>query len=309
MGSVRSGMPGIDYSKWDKICCSDDSESELPEKPTVTHLQYPSRVTIGNNGVHVETSAPEAAATPFGGAGSTSNKTPPVDCSSAQSVLNDKAGSAVAALSSHCCHSNDAGRDSDGVGDEDDDILYKSLTHNGGREEDSHIWSQTRDTATVGFILPSMSIRAKDVHSFRIEAEEQSNRTSMNVISFGIRGIEVKYRHVLRYPVKLDEDILDGCWALHSLKKHSLRILVVQLVKETMAIGVTLWWDRCFVSDRTIIDTTKISDRNDGSATRAQTFRESWQEAHEEFKRRMAERRNAPRIIDDDDLEDNADGG
>ncbi|ORC92223.1 Low complexity protein [Trypanosoma theileri] len=287
-------MSGIDYSKWDKLSDSsasdnddndnnyDNNEGKVTGDPRVTQLQYPSRVTIGPDGIHMETMPPKATVSPFGKTNATTTTTVPVQSS--------------AIKTSQDVYKNEQ--------EEEDEMMYFNLTRNGGCEGDSHLWSQTRDTATVSFILPTMETKAKDICNFRLIAEEQQDRTSVCVLSFSLRGIEGERRYVFRYPVKVDEDIVDGCWQLHSLPTRSLRLLIVQLVKEPVAMGMSLWWDKCFVTDQTVIDTRKIADRNNGAAARAEEFKKVWDQAHEEFKKRIDERQQKPIIIDNEEEEE-----
>ncbi|CBH14751.1 hypothetical protein, conserved [Trypanosoma brucei gambiense DAL972] len=329
-------MPGIDYSKWDKICDSDDSgsgDSATPGKPRVTQLEYPSRVTISSSGVHMVNTPSQATVSPFreplSGSNNKNNNNEsrgaplPAWTSSSSNAVD---GGGIIGASSASAHNCDSPARSGGVpcgdkytprcnddsdGESEDHMMYNNLIRNGGREGESHIWSQTRDTVSVSFILPNMNTKAKDIQNFSLEEEEQPNHTSSCVISFSVKGDGGRRRYVLRYPVKVDEDTVEGCWSLHSLPAYPLRLLVVQLVKESMALGMTLWWDRCFIADQTIIDTTKISERNGADATRAEAFRQSWEKAHEEFKRRMIEQREKRCVIDeecDSDVEDDNGG-
>ncbi|RNF11792.1 Low complexity protein [Trypanosoma conorhini] len=288
-------MPGVDYSKWDKFCDSDDSggdEGAKSGRPCVTRLQYPSRVTVGPGGVHMEASPPLATASPFtGGSGAAAAAAtaradpapggkPPSQQGAPKEVKDDAEAEA-----------------------EEDEMMYNNLTRNGGRERDSHLWSQTRDTASVSFILPSMATKAKDIVNFRLCAEERPDGGSVCVLTFSTRGVEEERRCVFRYPVKLDSDVVEGCWQLHSLPSRSLRLMVVQLVKEPVAVGMSLWWDRCFVTDRTTVDTRTLADRSGAEALRGEQFQRAWHQAHEEFKKRIKEPHGRPPIIAEEEEE------
>ncbi|KAG8348795.1 hypothetical protein TRVL_00380 [Trypanosoma vivax] len=302
-------MPGIDYSKWNKICDSDDSDEENRiGKPSVTRLEYPSRVTLAPDGVRVDVVPPQATVSPFKG-----ERRPTVACGvpmhSAGCVASEcKASSnstghspstfpcAQTAVGEAKCVNEDKDKDED-----EDRMMYQNLTRNGGCEARSHLWSQTRDTASVSFIMPSMQTRAKDIYNFRIFTEEQSNHSSAYFIAFGVKGAAGEHRFQLRYSVKVDEEVVEGCWQLHTLATMSLRLLVVQLVKEPLGLGMFLWWDRCFVTDTTVVDTTKISGRSSSETKRAEGFRESWAKAHDEFRRWVTERQERRLSCDDSD--------
>ncbi|EKF31642.1 hypothetical protein MOQ_004517 [Trypanosoma cruzi marinkellei] len=281
----RDMTSGIDYSKWEKFCESDESDGSdgAPgNKPRITRLKYPSRVTVGPNGVHMENTPPIATTSPFNeGIDGTINK------KTATAATTTTNTSSVMGPHSQQNTRKDVRRDDEA---EEDEMMYHNLTRNGGREGQSHLWSQTRDTASVSFILPSMSTRAKEIMNFRLYSEEQPDRTSACVLTFGVKGVEGERRFVFRYPIKVDNDVVEGCWQLHSLHSKSLRLMVVQLVKESVAVGMALWWDRCFVTDQTTVDTRTLVDRSGSEAVRGEQFQRAWEEAHEEFKKRVNER-------------------
>ncbi|KAF8299024.1 hypothetical protein TcYC6_0068590 [Trypanosoma cruzi] len=279
-------MSGIDYSKWEKFCDSDESDGsdEAPgNEPRITRLRYPSRVTVGPNGVHMENTPPIATTSPFKeGIDATVNK------NTAAAATTTTNTASVMGPHSQQNTREDVRRDEEA---EEDEMMYHNLTRNGGREGQSHLWSQTRDTASVSFILPSMNTRAKEIMNFRLYSEEKPDRTSVCVLTFGVKGVEGDRRCVFRYPIKVDNDVVEGCWQLHSLHSKSLRLMVVQLVKESVAVGMALWWDRCFVTDQTTVDTRTLVDRSGSEALRGEQFQRAWNEAHEEFKKRVNEGR------------------
>ncbi|KEG10919.1 Low complexity protein [Trypanosoma grayi] len=294
-------MSGIDYSKWDKFCESDESDGSegASGRPSVTRLQYPSRVTVGPNGVHMETVPPKATASPFNGTSDVTLTNCAIPTTTASA-----ADAAASCNSSVVPPSVPKSRQDDEM--EEDEMMYRNLTRNGAHEGESHIWSQTQDTASVSFILPTMQTKGKDIYNFRLCAEEQPDRTSLCVLSFGVRGLQGERRFVFRYPVKVDDEVVEGCWQLHSLTTKSMRLMVVQLVKEPVGVGMSLWWDKCFLTDQTTVDTTKISGRSDAAAARAEQFQKTWEEAHAEFKNRISERQGRQIIIEG---ADNCEGG
>ncbi|KAK7195720.1 hypothetical protein NESM_000502300 [Novymonas esmeraldas] len=327
-------MRGIDYSKWDKLNCStsssgssrssadvdenvDDEEGAYRDSggaPKVTRLQYPSRVTLGPNGVQLDQAPPAASASPFAGAA----PRPPVQhpAPSSSTSGHDAGESAKvgdsAAMATVCGGVDDA--------EDDEDLLFESLARNGGREGAHHWWTQTEDTATVSFLVP-WETTGKSVTLFRLyETQEKeegalercrahleihispSPPTPVAAASARLTGppspaAPLCIHGVLRFPVKLTEDLIDGCWQLHRMPKRHLRLLVVQLFKEPVGHGMTLWWDRCFTTDTqsVIADPHAIPDRVrraatvPGSSEKAAQFRQVWAEAHEEFRRRRGE--------------------
>ncbi|GET92768.1 hypothetical protein, conserved [Leishmania tarentolae] len=334
-------MPGIDYSKWDKLTdsCSStsdtDSEGYRDEKenhgsgraPQVTRLEYPSRVILGPNGVQLEQVPPQASASPFRGTSAAPQETHDGSVAAATCQINGAPPYAQPHTGAQQNNShpadNRSGRQDDeqermDATDDDEDLLYESLARNGGREGFHHWWTQTEDTVTVSFLVP-WETKGKWVTKFRLyeapsetapESELHQAHLEIAIQAPPARPMSASggppappaphlIHEVFRYPVKLSEDLIEGCWQLHFLPKRHLRLLVVQLFKEPVGLGMTLWWDRCFVTDTTsvIADTQTIPDRKRRmeampalKGTVAQ-FRNVWEEAHEEFRRRMQQRK------------------
>ncbi|CAJ1034772.1 hypothetical protein, conserved [Leishmania lindenbergi] len=294
--------------------------------PQVTRLKYPSRVILDSNGVRLEEAPPKALASPFCGA-----TAPPRETHS-DSVLgaipfNDESSHAESDTAAGNASSNSnvktegvrsAGQERLDATDDDEDLLYESLARNGGREGSHHWWTQTKDTVTVSFLVP-WETKGKSVTGFRLYEARAATASGSELpyihLEIAIQVLPtclasasggppaspapLHIHEVFRYPVKLSEDLIDGCWQLHFMPKRHLRLLVVQLFKEPVGLGMTLWWDRCFVRDTisVIADTHAIPDRmqqmeaTPESKEKAEQFRKVWAEAHEEFRRRMQERR------------------
>ncbi|CBZ30804.1 conserved hypothetical protein [Leishmania mexicana MHOM/GT/2001/U1103] len=333
-------MPGIDYSKWDKLSDSgtssgtedegdrDDREHDDSSRhPQVTRLEYPSRVTLGPNGVQREQAPPTASASPFRETSAppkeTHNGSVAVACCPIKEESSRAEHDTGAPKASSYSTRNTAGRRDDDqecmdATDDDEDLLYESLARNGGREGSHHWWTQTEDTVTVSFLVP-WETKGKSVTEFRLyeacsttapESELHQAHLEITILvppacltsaSGGPSASPgpLRIHEVFRYPVKLSEDLIDGCWQLYFMPKRHLRLLVVQLFKEAVGCGMTLWWDRCFVTDTTsvIADTPAIPDRKrrtqatPGLKEKAEQFRKVWADAHEEFRRRMQERK------------------
>ncbi|KAG5467373.1 hypothetical protein CUR178_01016 [Leishmania enriettii] len=328
-------MPGIDYSKWEqlKYSSSSDTESDFGRDdeghhggraaPQVTRLEYPSRVTLGPNGVQLEQVPPQASASPFPRTSASLTATPGDGTAVAHPIHKRPSLAEVDAVTpivSSASTGDATGRQGDDRGrvdatEDDEDLLYESLARNGGREGAHHWWTQTEDTVTVSFLVP-WETKGKWVTEFRLyeapaatagESELYHAHLKISIQAppaclMAARSdacaspAPLHIDQVFRYPVKLSEDLIDGCWQLLSMPKRHLRLLVVQLFKEPVGLGMTLWWDRCFLTDTAsvIADTHTIPDRmrrmqaTPGSKEKAQQFREAWADAHAEFRRRRA---------------------
>ncbi|KPI90262.1 hypothetical protein ABL78_0644 [Leptomonas seymouri] len=327
-------MSRIDYSKWDKFECSssggsDESNNSDEESdsrhhtsgnhgpPTVTRLEYPTCVSLGPSGVQLAKAPTKASASPF-------NPTAP-PAPQKQSEGNTggmKASETFCRSSSPHENAVRAHLDEERIdaADDDEDLLYESLARNGGREGAQHWWSQTEDCAIVSFHIP-WDTTAKDVTEFHLheikDEESKQYRAQLDVtiqVSFPHADPAVYHSgtagaisppavmHIckqFRYPIKLSEELVEGCWQLHRMSQRRVRLLVIEVFKEPIGQGLTLWWDRCFVSDTaSVIDTQSIPDRVQRTAAtgmcareKAEQFRKVWDEAHEEFRRRRRERK------------------
>eukprot|EP00796_Vickermania_ingenoplastis_P005303 gene5303-3806_t len=229
----------IDYSKWDLIDDSDDSD--LDSTGFVTKLDQPSRINIGPSGAVID-----GTVSPFG-----------KDFKRTEVV-----GSTELPGANH----------------DDDLLILRKLCNNGGREGNSHFWSQTADTVTVSFILPQ-GVKGKDILSFKVY--ETGNtltpliRPTLEVSYKESSGRVEKISKVFHFPLNLDQELLEGCWELKTVA--SIRFLIVQLFKKQVGQGICVWWDRCFSTDtESIINTSAIEGRS-GNAER---FHEAWNEGH-----------------------------
>ncbi|CCW69452.1 unnamed protein product [Phytomonas sp. Hart1] len=314
------------------------SENEGNRKPRVVKLSQPSRVMIGPGGVQLSTGSdgyPKAMASPFQSEpskGAKQNETSDQNQQLCSSNPNDAPFHPPKVPTS--CETEEmkkcTGGDNKDAGEEeeenDEEILYRNLTLNGGREGDSHLWAQTDDTLTVSFIVP-MDTRGKVVKRLCIynkegsheresaaneEADEEKEkdisknnefvsastimRTQIS-ISFASPHPLGELRQTFSYRIKTDDELLEGCWELLTLPKRELRVLVVHLFKEAIGAGITFWWDRCFVSDSTsVVDTRALASRRDTPSTaackseKAEVFQKVWKEAHEMFQDKMKQR-------------------
>jgi hypothetical protein len=345
-------MPGIDYSRWDKLECSSSSNSTASDDanneekdwdgghhtgdsksergvPKVVRMGHPTSVTVGPSGVQLSRPHHKALASPFRPSASL-QQMPPTQKEDADMLKSPSPVSSTpqACEGRHATQMNEEGSFVDVVGegggdkDDDEDLLYYRLARNGGREGTQHWWSQTEDSATVSFLVPWVTT-AKMVTDFslrEVKSEESCQHHArleatiqMPPRSVDAAGDEERQAgstppaaalHICRefcYPIKLAADLVEGCWQLHRMPQRHLRLLVVEVFKEPIGQGMTLWWDRCFVTDTVaVVDTRTISDRVQRAAAagfaaqeKADQFRKVWDEAHEEFRRRMRERKAA----------------
>lgn len=387
-------MSAFDYSKWDALSAtsSEDSEaadsggelnpvaapansssSSMPppassggdaaDRLHAVKLTYPSRVTIGPDGVHTEQGRPpRATASPF-----QPWPTPPVTDGVATTPTTDTTTTAATVTATAPAARHHAMVENANGNDDDDEILYYKLTENGGREGNSHLWAQTRERATVSLVVPFRT-KASDIRGFRLrsdgnafsrgntapnkehdeEEEEEGTGARAALVTALTRRCAIAFSNereadteevadtrnrcefTFRYTVKTapardphneeatgshgavdtsaDDDAFDAsCWQLQTLPSLRLRLLVVHLTKEPVALGVHHWWDRCFATDtESIVDTTAIRARQQqqqgsgGVATAAaagagpSAFRRAWEEAHASFRQRVRDRKMRP---------------
>lgn len=333
-------MSGIDYSKWDKFDCNsssgssntDSSADEADEghggsaAPQVTRLEYPTRVTLGPSGVQLASPPPKATASPFLSPAplrTVQNSSAMVETSEQTEASASESLVKAKPKDEHVREEGgDGNHDDDDDAEAEEDMLYESLARNGGREGGEHWWSQSEDSATVSFLIP-WETTAKCVSAFHLrevrDGASDSYRAQLDVTlqltphaakatpQMNEEDVSALPRVVyickqFRYPIKLAEELVEGCWQLHRMPRRHVRLLVVEVFKEPIGQGMTLWWDRCFVSDTaSVIDTQQIPDRvqrgaaaGPGAAAKAEEFRRVWDEAHEEFRRRMKERKAKP---------------
>lgn len=298
---------GLDYSKWDKLHFSDDegekasdsgslvdSEDDMPQQPAgtqrrqapvVTRLDHPSSVSIGPAGIQVN-HPPKATASPF-------QSTPPV----LQRVVESPA------VLEEPRQQGQPRSSEDGTDDLEDDLLISKLTRNGQRCN-GYFWSQIRDMATFVVILPALNVRGGNIHNFNVVRTAETCDVSVDgaaVLSFsvslpGTAASIQQFSFVLRYPVKCDDDTIDGCWQLHTFAGKGLRVLVVELHKEPFAHQLYLWWDRACIGESPI-DTTTLEDRKREHMAPS-GLQHIWDEAHKEFRQRIKDRAIAHTIND-----------
>lgn len=174
-----------------------------------------------------------------------------------------------------------------------DEALTKKFTRNGGKEGDSHWWSQTDISAIVRFPLP-LGLKAKDIRDFCISEMCTNSDDSCSThpfirFSYSWMGATVSIFKVFSHPLNLSPEVVDGCWELQDGFTGS-RVLVVEVHKKVISEGVVLWWDRCFTTDtESLVDTKSIQDRKKSNA---EHFQQVWKDAHELFKQRIRTKSN-----------------
>lgn len=300
-------MP-VDYSKWDKLQFSGeegsdkdedlvDSEDDEPVKvspspssyssdggnrrPVVTRLDHPSSISIGPDGLHVQ-HPPKATSSPFLAG------PPTIVPSAAPPAHHQQREITTATLAPAPQSATNVAEDA--TDDLEDDLLLSKLTRN-GQNCHHYFWSQTREMATLVIVLPALSVRGGNIHDFQIVRTAESSDVAVEGaarLSFSVSTTETKViekmSFTLRYPIKCDEETVEGCWQLHTLVSKSMRLMVVELHKDPIGHQLYLWWDRACIGEAPI-DTTKLEDRSKERMAPTEV-QQVWEEAHEEFRRR-----------------------
>jgi hypothetical protein len=147
------------------------------------------------------------------------------------------------------------------------------------------IWSQSADAVTVRVRVPS-GTRAKQV---TVRVEERT-------LTVTIDG-RVHFDAALKWPVDASDDAVSACWELvddltRATAADGGRVVSIALRKVSVVAGAVQWWSQLRATDAAL-DVTAFADRR-----AAGSFASVWNEAHVEFKRRIAER--TPIEIDDE---------
>ena len=275
-------MPGIDYSKWDKVDYGDSSdESDCLDHPRVTRLDGPARVTRDADGmitIDRSSAGPLAVASrpPTTEAGFITTAPTATNISDAPSNA-DAAAPQVVPLASQSA-------------------LNDKLTTNGGRFVDeqtkSHIfWSQDRQEVIVSIEFVADKIRSRNIH---VEAT--------GLISYGERNAAVAgsdddgqlkvtakmdsgetvnlLEGDLTHKVHLAEDEDDIEWEI--LSEGDRKFVCITLRKAVPMAGVVVWWDQ-ILKHCPKIDLSSIRGRAKDSAS----VENAWEEAHRMFKEKV----------------------
>uniref|UniRef100_A0A7S1Z8C0 CS domain-containing protein n=1 Tax=Trieres chinensis TaxID=1514140 RepID=A0A7S1Z8C0_TRICV len=309
---MASRKGGIDYSKWDKIDfgSDDDSDESNDERPRVTRLDEPSRVTRTRDGtVLVEPTKAKggvhSAVARVGKAGDGGNE-------------GSKVGLSVA----------------DTSGGAEPSATDQRHTKNGGRFTDAKtgfdvLWSQDREEVIVSVVFDSSLMPSKNVCVTVVGALPFADRKSAagGGTEMDERGVGGRSRGFLvvtarttdgekivllqgdlPHFVHLAEDEEDGeCeweiedpgWMGEGVVKRLAR---VTLHKAAPMHGVTVWWDQPLVHCPKI-DVASIKGRPQGSMENAgqgdgksqqQAMKEAWDEAHRMFREKVKARKKEP---------------
>lgn len=161
-----------------------------------------------------------------------------------------------------------------------------------------HLWGQTKHSARIALILPSASIRARDVADFSLSDTKISFSVEWAATAESPSAThrqQTKVEIPLAYRVRDEERFVEGCWELKTVASRNWRLLVIQVEKLVVGQGVYLWWDRAIEGDAPV-DPQTFPDRvlTPGELERAAAFKTAWEEAHEMFReKRRAEREAA----------------
>ena len=173
---------------------------------------------------------------------------------------------------------------------------HAELTRNGG-EEESHLWSQTREDVHVAVFVPR-DTRARDVSVVLTPKPPPSAPVRHPHLTVRVRGAVVLDDDVA-YPFDDDEDELDDCYELQDYD-DTRRVCIVEMRKVHVAgamDSVVLWWDQALVGD-SIRDVKDFVDADHSAAgeERKRKWAETWEEAHRMFREKVQAQQ--PVVID-----------
>lgn len=254
----------MDYSKWDHIDVSDDSDEEGSRGlPRVTKFEKPGVVNISKEGVSF---------------------TPQIESKNAPSKKPFTTTTSAATTSSSSS-TNSA------VKNGDESLLWRN-----GSKMDRFHWSQTQTEVTLRFPIP-VNLAAKNTKILLLAGRDltikEINAKSSEVISFNGR-----FRYEVKVGDSVDTDTGEfSDWELLTLQDQ--RYLVLTFQKVSALAGAVFWWDRVFDGDPAI-DVTAIEDRRGvrvkapGEAEATNTAKTAasnvWEEAHRMFREKVANR-------------------
>mmetsp|Transcript_6824 Transcript_6824/g.19317 ORF Transcript_6824/g.19317 Transcript_6824/m.19317 type:complete len:245 (+) Transcript_6824:248-982(+) len=152
------------------------------------------------------------------------------------------------------------------------DLSLASLSTNGA-SHDAYFWSQTRDNVRVNVVVPPAS-RAKDVE-VKLDKDVLVVRVGGSVLLEGTLAFPINFFDAAVDP---DED-----WELLNVSlggEAPLRICQIPLEKKKIMAGVSLWWNRLFVTEEKM-DMAHV-DRGPTSEGTSK-FQENYRLAHQQF--------------------------
>ena len=289
---------GIDYSKWDKMDFSDDSEDDGSDedgdttgvaarvRPRVTKLDGPTRVTRESGGtIRIEGGSETSSVTPPHGY-SVAKKRPITDCG------NDGTGHRGIEPSTPPA-----------------DAIASQLTRNGGWFVDAPTssrvyWSQNREEVEIAVVFDTAEISTRDLcvkltgalpyldRKAAVGGEACGRLVMSAVKSSGER--KVLLDGMLPQFIHLAEDEEEVEWEIDKFGKRTERVARVTLRKAVPMNGLFIWWDQP-LAHCPKIDVSCIEDRYtkpvegviaDHKSQQVQ-IKEVWDEAHRMFREKI----------------------
>uniref|UniRef100_A0A7R9WNR7 CS domain-containing protein n=1 Tax=Craspedostauros australis TaxID=1486917 RepID=A0A7R9WNR7_9STRA len=290
-------MPGIDYSKWDKLdeysSSSDDDDGGDHDNdggaptPQVTRLDAPSSVTFGGGkqGATVQPMAAPPKATKSSGA------QPKIE-EIGEGPLKPASGRGATS------QTKEAGIDKDEI----------KWTDHGGKlttkSGDTLYWSQDRYSVTMRFeikedatTVPSSKFKISD-HGILAFADRFHGVGSMKP-SLKIHKADVLwFSDELPHPAHFAQDEEDVEWIVERSSDAVRRFLMFTVYKAVPMHGMFIWWKRPFLQFDEIDPRPSATDgKSDasGDTDRSKAFLQAWDEAHKQFREKE---RKPPTVIE-----------
>lgn len=289
-------MPGIDYSKWDKMDYGESSSDEsaddrrlgdaaYPGRPRVTRLDGPARVTRDADGmITIDSSGVDPSAA-ISSPPTTEGRSMTNAAATSSSKMSSTADTEPRVV--HAQNSQTA--------------LDDRLTTNGGRFIDeqtkSHIfWSQDRQEVVVSIEIDAEKIKSRNI---QVEASGIIPYSERNAAVAGSSGVADAPYGKLKATAKLDssenatllegdlthsvhlaEDEDDIEWEI--LSECDRKFVRITLRKAVPMAGIVVWWDQ-ILQHAPKIDLSNIR----GRAKQSASVENAWEEAHRMFKEKM----------------------
>ena len=306
-------MPGIDYSKWDKIDCSSSSSSEDEEEndvgikgsggsqPRVTRLDAPSRITRTADGNLVV----EKTQKPF---------SPRQQQPSNNPTISNETTASEASTTTRPANVNALQQQK-----------IEVWTENGARlivpQNDLELyWGQDRYSITIRLALPlSRNVKGKDLHVRLTGAYRYSERFSAVGSNDRVASLVVEWKnpvtsvvetllqgdfpHPIHTPEDCDmeEDDQDGGdgteldWTLDRVTERNGKSNTGQekvywcmtIFKAVPMEGVVIWWRRPLTIFEEISATEANPNAGIDGGDKAEAFQNAWEEAHRQFREKV----------------------
>ena len=282
-------MPGIDYSKWDKIDCSSSEDEEEEEvgsrQPTVTRLDAPSTVTRTQDG-HLVIGKPQPSRS-IEFAAATKKNPPGIHSSTSTS---SPSSTIPAAWTEH------GGKQALLVEYDSAQLQQSSTLY----------WSQDRYSVCLRLSLLHTAMKGKDL-SVQLEGVRRFQDRCAAVGSDIVSKIQVTYcqpgkQQIILlegdfpHPIHAAEDddnyvnehtpFASSDWTLDRTP-HGL-YWVMTLYKAVPMEGMVVWWRRPLTQFPELED---HPNPNVAGHAKVQAFQQAWDEAHSQFRDKIQQRK------------------